>query len=83
MYATVFKADPLDPARGQRYRERILRPGGSRDDLDSLKVYICSFLLTYAQVVDIPFQDFLGRPPNSEAFVKELFGAETEGQSNL
>ena len=38
MYATVFKADPLDPARGQRYRERILLPGGSREELDSLKV---------------------------------------------
>ena len=38
MYATVFKADPLDPARGQRYREKILLPGGSRDEIDSLKV---------------------------------------------
>ncbi|TFK30969.1 peptidase M3A/M3B [Crucibulum laeve] len=55
MYATVFKADPLDPARGQRYRDAILRAGGSREEIDSLK-------------------DFLGRPPNSEAFLKELFG---------
>ncbi|EKM49553.1 uncharacterized protein PHACADRAFT_265095 [Phanerochaete carnosa HHB-10118-sp] len=55
MYATVFKGDPLDPARGQRYREHILRPGGSQDDLVSLK-------------------NFLGREPNSEAFIKELFG---------
>ena len=38
MYATVFKGDPLDPARGQRYRENILRPGGSQDDIESLKV---------------------------------------------
>ena len=38
MYATVFKKDPLDPARGRLYREKILRVGGSRDDLDSLKV---------------------------------------------
>lgn len=38
MYATVFKADPLDPARGQRYREKILLPGGSQDDIESLKV---------------------------------------------
>jgi Zn-dependent oligopeptidase len=38
MYATVFKADPLDPARGQRYRENILLPGGSQDDIESLKV---------------------------------------------
>ena len=38
MYATVFKPDPLDPARGQRYREKILLPGGSQDDIDSLTV---------------------------------------------
>ncbi|TFY78786.1 hypothetical protein EWM64_g5225 [Hericium alpestre] len=55
MYATVFKQDPLDPKRGQRYRESILKPGGSREELDSLK-------------------EFLGRPPNSEAFTRELFG---------
>ncbi|KAI8969624.1 Metalloprotease [Trametes punicea] len=62
MYATIFKPDPLDPARGQRYRQKILLPGGSRDEIDSLK-------------------DFLGREPNSEAFVKELFGQ--SGASNL
>ncbi|KAE9403952.1 zincin [Gymnopus androsaceus JB14] len=56
MYATVFKADPLDPSRGQRYREKILVPGGSREELDSLK-------------------DFLGREPNSKAFLNELFGS--------
>ncbi|CCM06153.1 uncharacterized protein FIBRA_09626 [Fibroporia radiculosa] len=56
MYATVFKQDPLDPARGAKYRAAILRPGGSRDDDESLK-------------------EFLGRPPNSEAFVRELFGS--------
>ncbi|KAF8169249.1 hypothetical protein BJ912DRAFT_1025654 [Pholiota molesta] len=55
MYATVFKADPLDPARGKLYRDKILRAGGSREELDTLK-------------------DFLGRPPNSEAFLQELFG---------
>ncbi|KAL5513671.1 PRD1 [Sanghuangporus vaninii] len=56
MYATVFKKDPLDPALGQRYRKEILFPGGSRDELESLKC-------------------FLGRPPNSSAFMKELFGS--------
>ncbi|KAF9454736.1 zincin [Macrolepiota fuliginosa MF-IS2] len=55
MYATVFKADPLDPGRGDRYRKEILLPGGGREELDSLKA-------------------FLGRPPNSDAFLKELFG---------
>ena len=38
MYATVFKTDPLDPARGDKYRRCILRPGGSREELDSLEV---------------------------------------------
>jgi hypothetical protein len=38
MYSAVFKSDPLDPARGDRYRRRILGPGGSREELDSLKV---------------------------------------------
>ncbi|ETW81741.1 Metallo peptidase M3A [Heterobasidion irregulare TC 32-1] len=56
MYATVFKQDPLDPALGQRYRESILKPGGSREETDSLK-------------------EFLGRPSNSDAFLKELFGS--------
>ncbi|KAH9891674.1 Metalloprotease [Cubamyces lactineus] len=55
MYAAVFKEDPLDPARGRRYREKILLPGSSKDEMDMLR-------------------DFLGREPNSEAFVKQLFG---------
>lgn len=38
MYATVFKEDPLDPERGKQYRDKILRVGGSREELDSLKV---------------------------------------------
>ena len=38
MYAAIFKADPLDPQRGRQYRDKILRPGGSRDEIDSLKV---------------------------------------------
>ncbi|KAH9854692.1 metallopeptidase MepB [Lenzites betulinus] len=55
MYETVFKADPLDPARGRLYREKILAPGSSKDEMDLLK-------------------DFLGREPNSVAFVQQLFG---------
>ncbi|THH27312.1 hypothetical protein EUX98_g6872 [Antrodiella citrinella] len=63
MYATVFKADPLDPARGQQYRDKILRVGGSRDDIDSLK-------------------EFLGREPNADAFINEIFGT-GEGKASL
>jgi Zn-dependent oligopeptidase len=58
MYQTVFKEDPLDATRGDRYRRSILQPGGSREELDSL-------------------EEFLGRPANSDAFMKELFGSES------
>ena len=47
MYATVFKPDPLDPARGKKYREKILLPGGSQDEIDSLKVCL---LLSFTRV---------------------------------
>ncbi|KAG2069924.1 zincin [Suillus decipiens] len=55
MYATVFKKDPLNPALGKLYRDKILLMGGSRDEMDLL-------------------QDFLGRSPNSNAFLEEVFG---------
>ncbi|KAB5588390.1 Metallopeptidase MepB [Ceratobasidium theobromae] len=55
MYKTVFKEAPLDPARGKLYRDKILKPGASRDEFDSLK-------------------DFLGREPNSQAFLEEILG---------
>ncbi|EIN12760.1 metallopeptidase MepB [Punctularia strigosozonata HHB-11173 SS5] len=62
MYKTVFEADPLDPKRGQHYRESILLPGGSRDEMQSLEA-------------------FLGRKPNSEAFLEALFGSGKTGGS--
>jgi len=40
MYAAVFKEDPLSPKAGQRYRDEILKPGGSRDEIDSLKAFL-------------------------------------------
>jgi Peptidase family M3 len=71
MYATVFKADPLDPVRGDKYRRCILKPGGSREELDSLEVgRVCSL---NDRILTAP-QEFLGRPPNADAFTKELFG---------
>ena len=38
MYATPFQDDPLDPKRGDLYRQKILGPGGGRDELKSLEV---------------------------------------------
>jgi Zn-dependent oligopeptidase len=40
MYKTVFESAPLDPEKGRHYRETILFPGGSRDEMDSLKVWL-------------------------------------------
>ncbi|EJD41303.1 zincin, partial [Auricularia subglabra TFB-10046 SS5] len=57
MYRAVFAADPLSAAAGRKYRDEILRPGGSRDEMDSLKA-------------------FLGRPPNSDAFLEQLLGSQ-------
>lgn len=36
--ATIFKDDPLDPARAKRYRDKILIPGSTRDELRILEV---------------------------------------------
>lgn len=38
--ATVFKDDPMNPARGKRYRDKILLVGGSKDEIDILTVGI-------------------------------------------
>ncbi|KAF8521045.1 metallopeptidase MepB [Gautieria morchelliformis] len=40
MYATVFKADPLDPKFGKLYRDKILLPGGSRNESTSLREFL-------------------------------------------
>ena len=71
MYATVFKADPLDPARGNKYRRCILKPGGSLEELGSLEVGWNH--LPDDEMLTAP-QEFLGRSPNADAFTKELFG---------
>ncbi|PPQ91638.1 hypothetical protein CVT25_013193 [Psilocybe cyanescens] len=40
MYATIFEEDPLDPARAKLYRDKVLVPGASRDELDILKDFL-------------------------------------------
>lgn len=30
MFKTVFEKDPMDPTMGQKYRDEILKVGGSR-----------------------------------------------------
>lgn len=48
MYATAFKTNPLDPATGNKYRNEILLPGGSREEMDSLKVIHYKFRHRFA-----------------------------------
>lgn len=40
MFESVFRADPMSPALGAKYREHILGPGGSRDEMDSLVAFL-------------------------------------------
>ncbi|KAK9470156.1 uncharacterized protein V1510DRAFT_423861 [Dipodascopsis tothii] len=37
IYYSTFAADPMDPAAGGRYRDTILKPGGSLDEYDNLE----------------------------------------------
>ena len=57
MYATVFKKGPLDPKLGKLYRDKILLVGGSRDEMDSLKVCRAIFALNLR--IDDVFSFFL------------------------
>ncbi|KAH9820636.1 metallopeptidase MepB [Melampsora americana] len=40
MFATIFEADPMSPKSGHLYRKEILEPGGSRDEMESLKAFL-------------------------------------------
>ena len=51
--ATVFKTDPLDPASGKLYRDKILLPGGSREEIDILKVRLLLTSLWYDYIIDL------------------------------
>lgn len=55
IYYSLFKDDPMNATNGIRYRDIILKPGGSKEIKDNLV-------------------ELLGREPNSEAFLQEIFG---------
>ncbi|EMG47786.1 hypothetical protein G210_1760 [Candida maltosa Xu316] len=55
IYYSLFKEDPMNLENGIRYRDIILKPGGSKEIMDNLV-------------------ELLGRKPNSEAFLQEIFG---------
>jgi hypothetical protein len=74
MYATVFKMDSL--LLGKFYKDKILLVGGNREKTELLKVRVAfpRFNLGVSPVADAMEQDFLGRLPNSNVFLKEMFG---------
>lgn len=37
MFYTVFKADPMSPEAGRKYRKMVLEYGGSKDENEMLK----------------------------------------------
>ncbi|KAE8359758.1 peptidase family M3-domain-containing protein [Aspergillus caelatus] len=40
MFYTVFKADPMNPTAGRRYRHQVLEKGGSQDEMTSLTEFL-------------------------------------------
>jgi Peptidase family M3 len=54
MYATVFKKDPLDSTLGDQYRRSILVPGGSREEIVSLTVWLGLRLKKFERLMSLP-----------------------------
>ncbi|KAF1838284.1 zincin [Decorospora gaudefroyi] len=40
MFYTVFKADPMNPIQGRRYRHTVLERGGSKDEMSILEEFL-------------------------------------------
>ncbi|CAI5757903.1 unnamed protein product [Candida verbasci] len=55
IFHTLFEKNPMNVENGIRYRDIILKPGGSKDIMNNL-------------------EELLGRKPNSDAFLQEIFG---------
>ena len=40
MFSTIFADNPLSSEQGMHYRREILKPGGSRDEIESLEGFL-------------------------------------------
>jgi len=40
MFYSVFKADPMNPKEGRRYRHTVLEKGGSQDEMTTLEQFL-------------------------------------------
>ena len=40
MFYTVFKADPMNPEEGRRYRHTVLEKGGSQEEMKTLTEFL-------------------------------------------
>lgn len=40
MFYTVFKANPMNPQEGRRYRHMVLEKGGSQDEMTTLTQFL-------------------------------------------
>lgn len=40
MFYTIFKANPMDPTQGRRYRHTVLEKGGSQEEMRTLAEFL-------------------------------------------
>jgi hypothetical protein len=75
MYMTVIKKDTLDAALEKFYKDKILLVDGSQEETESFQVRVAfpQFSLRVSPVAGAIEQDFLGRLPDSDVFLKEMF----------
>lgn len=82
LLATIFKADPLDPARGKRYRDKILKAGGSREETETLEV---SYLV-YVDIISMIYLFYfvgLPWPPTKQRGFLERIVRDNPDRKNL
>ncbi|KAJ8590255.1 hypothetical protein M405DRAFT_861499 [Rhizopogon salebrosus TDB-379] len=75
MHGDMFQEESVGSCLGKLYKDKILMVGGSREETELLCVCVSlpQFSLRLSPVAYAMEQDFLGRPPNSDTFLTEMF----------